>query len=241
MFWVSCWYLTFSLANELNATSMTSLWVAAAATADYEDPFNGSEEEMSDTGVEDAEGIASSFASRYSAMESPIQHRSQTPLGSLGPLSPKRSAVQLLTAAYSGSRRPSRSVMGLGGGRRTSFGSPPSVGTDRWMSTSGPILPAIYANTGLKTPPALLETPQPTPPAQVIGDPFSENLAPIAESRAAAEPNEVPEKAESQWSLLPVFIIFQYFILAIHTTSHDQVFLMYLTSYVCLSPRVPCL
>jgi len=98
------------------------------------------------------------------------------------------------------------------------------------MSTTHPIVPAIYANTGLRTPPALLETPQPTPPAQIIGDPFTENLAPIAEGRMATELDEVPEKAENQWSSLPLFIIFQYFILAIHTTSHDQVFLMYLTS-----------
>jgi len=33
-----------------------------------------------------------------------------------------------------------------------------------------------------------------------------------------------------KWSLLPLFIIFQYFILALHSTSHDQIFLMYLTS-----------
>ncbi len=210
---------------------MTSLWVASAATADYEDPFTGSDEEASDAGLEDAEGIASSFAS---VMESPPQHRSQTPLSSFSLRSPRRSAVQLLTAAYSGSRRPSRSLLGVSGGRRTSFGSPPSLATDPRMSTTHPIVPAIYANTGLRTPPALLETPLPTPPAQIIGDPFTENLASIAEGRTATELDEVSEKAENQWTSLPLFIIFQYFILAIHTTSHDQVFLMYLTSCVCL-------
>jgi len=64
-------------------------------------------------------------------------------------------------------------------------------------------VPAIYANTGLKTPSALLELPQPTPPVQLIGDPFTENLAPIAEGRTAAEHGEVSEKTENHWSLLP--------------------------------------
>jgi len=42
----------------------------------------------------------------------------------------------------------------------------------------------------------------------------------------------VEEKQPSafQWTLLPLFLIFQYFLLALHNTSHDQVFLMYLTS-----------
>ncbi|KAF8325015.1 major facilitator superfamily domain-containing protein [Cantharellus anzutake] len=239
------------MANELNATSMTSLWVAAAATADNEDPFIGSDDEMSDAGTEDSDGAASNFPSRFSTIESASQYR-WTPHGPTGsPLGPRRSITQGLTSPYPGSRRTSYSRGGIVGGGRTSFGSSPPHGADRQMATAPHlVMPAIYSNTGLRTPPALLEFTEHTYPA--IGDPFNESLTPITE-RSASESSQrsnqsapdiqsnrdvqsthdvqsTVEKSENLWSLLPLFIIFQYFVLAIHTTSHDQVFLMYLTS-----------
>ena len=106
----------------------------------------------------------------------------------------------------------------------------------RQSSSSHVLLPAIYANTGVHTPPALLDargqSVQVTPQGEG-GDPFAD-LTPIVEGQVA---HQVPIEAEHekpaagfQWSALPLFLIFQYFVLALHTTSHDQVFLMYLTS-----------
>lgn len=42
--------------------------------------------------------------------------------------------------------------------------------------------------------------------------------------------NIVEEKQPSMWSQLPVMIIIQYGLLALHSTTHDQIFLSYLVS-----------
>lgn len=157
-------------------------------------------------------------------------------------------------AIAGGSRRPSgslapfsftRIVSPPAPQRRTSGDHHPSTpeGQTRRLSSSHVLLPAIYANTGVSTPPALLEAlgakPSTPTPTNQANDPF---LAPIVEGQVtqqpAAEPVDVNEEGMDEkpldvsfkWSLLPLFIIFQYFVLALHSTSHDQVFLMYLTS-----------
>jgi len=70
-----------------------------------------------------------------------------------------------------------------------------------------------------------------------MADPFLEPLSPIVEGQVSSQAmpmhdTGMDEKQQSafSWVMLPLFIIFQYFILALHTTCHDQVFLMYLTS-----------
>ena len=54
-------------------------------------------------------------------------------------------------------------------------------------------------------------------------DPFAEPIAP--------EPtDEVQPQQQDVWSQLPLSIILQYGLLALHTTTHDMVFLSYLVS-----------
>ena len=60
-------------------------------------------------------------------------------------------------------------------------------------------------------------------------------LEPIAESRRVSRDmspalEAVSEKEPSLWSMLPLQIIFQYGWLALHSTTHDQVFYLYLVS-----------
>ena len=60
-------------------------------------------------------------------------------------------------------------------------------------------------------------------------------LSPIAEGRRAsrsASPalEALSEKEPSLWTMLPIAIILQYGWLALHSTTHDQVFYLYLVS-----------
>jgi hypothetical protein len=69
----------------------------------------------------------------------------------------------------------------------------------------------------------------------------TDGLEPILESRRASlhDPQSDIEAAlepppPSLFSQLPLLVIIQYGLLALHTTSHDQVFLSYLVTYVSL-------
>lgn len=103
----------------------------------------------------------------------------------------------------------------------------PRIGTPtsrRFSNTA----PSIFAHPGVKTPSAVLDAqqllvrsePEPSP-----GD----GLDPIFESRAA-DVESLGEKLPSLASQLPILIIVQYGVMALHTTTHDQVFMSYLVS-----------
>ena len=68
------------------------------------------------------------------------------------------------------------------------------------------------------------------------GDAMPEGLQPILESRqpsdgSASSDTETPdEKPPSLFSQLPLLVILQYGLFALHTTTHDQVFMSYLVS-----------
>jgi hypothetical protein len=135
----------------------------------------------------------------------------------------------------------------------------------RRMSSSSGVLPAIFANTGLRTPPLagydgeeeVERDPFFSSPAerrqQVIG-----GLSVISErpGQSALETSPlvspavemVPEKKESTWKSIPLLMISQvsgslfvlaghtdapqYGLLALHNTTHDQVFLSFLVTWV---------
>lgn len=107
---------------------------------------------------------------------------------------------------------PRRLTLQDAGGRRPSVSS---------------LVPAIFSHTGVRTPPNIASVPS---PGQRTVDPLSHvetGLSTIAESRPVSE---VIEKPPSTWSMLPLMIIFQYGLLALHSTTHDQVFYLYLVS-----------
>ncbi|KAF8306022.1 major facilitator superfamily MFS-1 [Clavulina sp. PMI_390] len=220
------------IANENAATSLPSLWVAAAINADNEDPFLDSEDDDDDEYDEAPDAVMGRL-------------RSQSPPHRRPSDSPRRHREDSIAASSVmgwGNRRPSNSQAAAG--RITSFSYhtfEDGAESARRPSISQHALPAIYANTGVSTPPALLDAlgiSPATTPTREIDDPFVDTLTPIVEGQVS-QPDPVVAEATSAapakndglpWTSLPLFIIFQYFVLALHTTSHDQVFLMYLTS-----------
>ena len=91
-------------------------------------------------------------------------------------------------------------------------------------------VPSIFAHPGVKTPTAVLD-------AQLLLDssieqPLTDPLQTIAESRQASQVDEelVTEKPPSLMSQLPIIVIIQYGVMALHTTTHDQIFMSYLVS-----------
>ncbi|CCA77962.1 related to E.coli tetracycline resistance protein TCR1 [Serendipita indica DSM 11827] len=94
--------------------------------------------------------------------------------------------------------------------------------------SSGSMVPAIFSHTGVRTPPNITAVSTPghhTPEPMQLE---TTTLSPIAESRPISQ--LVEEKLPSTWSMLPMLIILQYGLLALHTTTHDQVFYLYLVS-----------
>ncbi|KAF9513810.1 hypothetical protein BS47DRAFT_1329332 [Hydnum rufescens UP504] len=208
------------MANELTGTSLTNLWVAAAINVEHEHPFAGTDDELSSDEEEEEDGFGTSpnqrsSLRRYRSMSS---RRTSTPLN------------RHLAHHHSSNFVPFNRQLSL-----QSTGDASVAAARRYSMTSYPF-PAIYANPGVTTPSALLEAQAPPAQSGPQMDPFSETLMPIIEGSPIPA---IPEgdqtgpvgKADGlKWTLLPLFIILQYFILALHSTSHDQVFLMYLTS-----------
>ena len=125
----------------------------------------------------------------------------------------QESAVSLTSAEPSPSRRPPRSP------RRPSRG--PGVYSRR---PSGSPMPAIFSNSGIRTPPGIIEA------HQLLAEP--ETLPTRAPLEAIPETDQpTPDaKAHSLYSQLPIIIIVHYGLLALHNTTHDQVFYLYLVS-----------
>ncbi|PPQ66007.1 hypothetical protein CVT24_011951 [Panaeolus cyanescens] len=112
----------------------------------------------------------------------------------------------------------------------------PSVATSRHrsslhtpLSPGSPRVPTIFTHPGVKTPMAVLD-------AQDAALERDNPLSPIHESRppsllsAQADVESLSEKTPSIFSQLPVVVIIQYGVMALHTTTHDQVFMSYLVS-----------
>lgn len=85
-------------------------------------------------------------------------------------------------------------------------------------------VPSIFSHSGVKTPPAFLE-------AQRLVFTLDENLAASGEG-AQIDVEAVEEKQPSLTSQLPILVIVQYGMMALHTTTHDQIFMSYLVTYV---------
>lgn len=124
-------------------------------------------------------------------------------------LGPQESAVSLTSAEPSPSRRPPRSP------RRPS--REPGGYSRR---PSGLAIPTIFSNSGVRTPPALFEFTEP------------ETLPTRAPLAAIPETDQQPQdvKSPSLYSQLPVVFIVHYGLLALHNTTHDQVFYLFLVT-----------
>jgi hypothetical protein len=197
------------LANENAVTNIADFWVASAMNVDNDEVFESDAEE--------------------DPADAPAQPTTSTATGAAG--------SSLSVPGDAAGRRGSISTV-RGGLSRSAA---PALGADDLATRRASVLPAIFQNAGLRTPPALLETPA-QPFALLsetsLGQTDATSLPTIPESqptsnvhsREATGDPVLDEKAPSLWSELPLAIIFQYALIALHTTTHDQVFLSYLVS-----------
>ncbi|EPQ52178.1 MFS-1 protein [Gloeophyllum trabeum ATCC 11539] len=229
------------LANENAVTNIADLWVAAAMNVDNEEVFE-SDDEGSDVGdTETAHGAEAtetgarpetststpSTPSRRGRRQSrsgsnvggprPSANRRVSGAGIRPHLSPRRSSD-----SRSRYFTPTRQTLGALSGQLEDM---PSPGGRRYSN-----VPTIFSHTGVRTPSAVLDAQSLLSPQEEAG--AADGLAPIMESRRASVAH-VEAQVEPQQSLfwqLPLIIIVQYGLLALHSTTHDQVFYLYLVT-----------
>ncbi|KAI5887134.1 major facilitator superfamily MFS-1 [Schizophyllum commune H4-8] len=232
------------MANENAVTHIADLWVAAAMNVDNEEVFEsesdyGSDEEGTDFGdvleddtQEDAPSSPTSSPTRGRRPSSVSQSTRRQSTGHRASFSTNRQAplgtMRRPTAMQLPGRTPSFTLQSPDGH--------PTL-TRRASNT-----PTIFSHAGVKTPPAVLDAQQ---LLQRGGDPETpqgDSLAPILESRghSVAEGHvrgeemdaeaALGEKSPSLASQLPILVIVQYGLLALHSTTHDQLFMSYLVT-----------
>jgi hypothetical protein len=211
------------MANENAVTNISDLWVSAAMNVDTEGFLESDLESESDDPNPDLtvdENHDEPEAERQMSVLTRIEPRVRSGTSYRMPTSPRQSG------SPTSPRRPP--YLGRRSGSWQSSSTSGSVGEEspgprRVSSTS---IPTIFSHSGVRTPPAILE-------AQRLFDrrEDGEFLQPITES-LHNQPLEGSEKPPSLYSLLPVVIIIHYGLLALHSTTHDQIFYLYLVSYV---------
>ena len=224
------------MANENAVTNIADLWVAAAIDADNEDPFEEDSEEdlfadddddniAVDDELDESEMFAGPSTSRHNRFSRRLSSAAAR-------VSPAR------IAQSPNARRPTYAARRLPSFRRdsTSGRSAAFEADELPQRRVSAAVPPIFAHVGVRTPPAVLEAQQLLAAAELepVDAPAAgvDTLAPVPESRLPSRmPSPVPSEREpSLMSMLPLAIIFQYGWLALHSTTHDQVFYLYLVS-----------
>jgi hypothetical protein len=212
------------MANENAVTSIADLWVAAAINVDNEEVFDNDDTELEGPyeSVFDADGDdANDNPNPPSGVEDTLPERGKRFMGAIAPSVPstrRGSHASPLrrpsTSHYQVSQSPQRrrpSTQYGASGQPTEMVSPPR----RFSNT----VPAIFAHPGVKTPPAVAEA------QRLLNAPDTTQQEGTADTTPAVE-----GKQQSLMSQLPMAIIFQYGWLALHTTTHDMLFLTYVVS-----------
>ncbi|THH18720.1 hypothetical protein EW146_g2307 [Bondarzewia mesenterica] len=224
------------MANENAVTNIADLWVAAAMNVDNEEVFESDTElesageedvavfDLEEDGEDDELNVLDTPTRRgrvsHPAMLTPhrtslASHRpSQSVARNIG--SPRRPSASISFRPQSGMTR-----------RMSSFGiRSPSRASDAFAERRFSTVPSIFAHPGVKTPAAVLDAQKLLSlPGDTEVDAFNGLL-----ERRGAEGEQVEEKPPSLYSQLPILIITQYGLLALHSTTHDMVFLTYLVS-----------
>ncbi|KAF8636948.1 hypothetical protein AX17_003199 [Amanita inopinata Kibby_2008] len=233
------------MANENAVTNIADLWVAAAMNVDNEDTFvsdmNSVNEEalsvgeeesnvnlsQADTTTIDTSQVGRGRRTLRNQGNLTIAPSIQQPLRSQRPsqaASSRRSHIQLSSSRPASSARPTS-----GRHPSTSF----SVeGAPAIRHPTTPV-PSIFSHPGVKTPRAVLDAQELLLRSE--GAPLSpDGLGPILESRnpseGAFDTEAFVQKSPSLTSQLPILVIIQYGMLALHSTTHDQVFMSYIVS-----------
>lgn len=193
------------MANENAVTNIADLWVAAAMNVDNDETFEPEQDlDMHvDSEYIEHEDIPSSITSSPVHRGRSIGRNLASAIGSSG----QRSSV----ITFGQSSRMHSAMMG----------SPALDGVPFALRS-----PSIFSHPGVRTPSIVLD-------AQARAQEFAgdNSLLPILEHRQSVTESEVLQgKPPSLTSQLPLVIIFQYGLLALHSTTHDQVFLSYLVT-----------
>ncbi|KAI0918614.1 hypothetical protein AcW1_009544 [Taiwanofungus camphoratus] len=222
------------MANEGAVTNIADLWVAAAMNVDNEDPF----ESESDVDVnEERESALETTAEPMDELEEDVfGSRPLSPTPRNDRFSRRESHTSIRSLSKRPVKRPGSPRQSSASGRlslmrhRSSQYSTLSTGDETLPRRVSTTIPPIFSHVGVRTPPAVVEAQQLL--AQ-LEEP-SESLAPIMESQRTSQGQiskaDEFEKEPSLMSQLPVLIIIQYGLLALHSTTHDQVFYLYLVS-----------
>ncbi|KAI0282767.1 hypothetical protein BGY98DRAFT_1088003 [Russula aff. rugulosa BPL654] len=188
------------MANENAVTNIADLWVAAAMNVDNEEVFENDDADL--------EGHMKAYA----------LERGKRFMDSIAPSVPSTRRGSPLrrpsTPQYQLSQSPQRrrpSTQYNASGQPIEMVSPPR----RFSST----VPSIFAHPGVKTPPAVAEA------QRLLNAPDSTQQEGTADTTPTVE-----GKQPSLMSQLPMAIIYQYGWLALHTTTHDMLFLTYVVS-----------
>lgn len=241
------------MANENAVTNIADFWVAAAMNVDNEDPFESDTELDSD---EESLDLGDAFATEtegedddMSLPDSPMRRGRRPSDSALAmPDSPARRFSQFGRRpsnlgppttgrpSFLGSPRRPSGPLAIPGMRHTSSSSI-TDGTPVARRFSGAV-PGIFSHTGVRTPSAVLDAQNLLLKASDDAAAETEDpaLAPILESRRQSrvdppDDDEVlSEKEPSLWSVLPKLVILQYGLLALHSTTHDQIFMSYLVT-----------
>ena len=222
------------MANENAVTNIADLWVAAAMNVDNEDPFEADTDTGSDTERESmtvGNAVVEDEANEVPGTpttrgRSPSLNRNGVPIPHL-PLQhrPSNTSSIIQPMASFASRHTSYS-------QHSPMRRPlsPLIGTPTSRRFSGTV-PSIFAHPGVKTPSAVLDAQQLLLRSEV--EPSPADAVPVFRSDTRQSDLEsLPVSSPSLASQLPVMIIIQYGALALHSTTHDQIFLSYLVSSV---------
>jgi hypothetical protein len=212
------------MANENAVTNIADLWVAAAMNVDNEDPFESDNEDVIDDDADaDSFDLGEPLSRSQPDTELPNTDRRNSivvpnmgvPLMSRSPRTHRPSNAGSSAPQQLSNRHPSISFSPLT--------SPPP----RRLSA----VPGIFAHPGVKTPSAVLDAQRVLLANGGDSNVPSDTLTPITESRQSqADVESLAEKPPSLVSQLPIVIIIQYGVMALHSTTHDQIFMSYLLS-----------
>jgi hypothetical protein len=212
------------MANENAVSNIADLWVAAAINVDNEEVFENddTEPEGQFETVFDLDGDDQNDQPPSGVVEEThLPERGKRFVGRVGPsvsstrrsshASPfRRPSTPQQQAPQSPQRRRS-SLQQYG-----ATGQPNEVVSPRRFSNT---VPAIFAHPGVRTPPAVAEA------QRLLNAPDPSQLQEGTDVLPTVE-----EKQPSLMGQLPLAIIFQYGLLALHTTTHDMLFLNYVVS-----------
>ena len=222
------------MANENTVTNIADLWVASAMNTETEDVFDDEEwdyeSQVAEHAVDMTPGEELDETQAFETGTSPRSNRffrsdsMESPSVRAGFVtSPRRPSTSTQRDSSTGTRHVSGAPST---GNMESSVSQSTV--RRYSTTTAP----IFSHVGVRTPPAVIEAQHLLALADAAEAAGQDGLAPIAEGQSAIH-GEAPAQAVAEPSLmsqLPLLIIFQYGILALHSTTHDQVFYLYLVS-----------